>query len=121
MARILVVDDSPSALVAARCMLEEDEHHVATCSSGKAVRALLRDERFDLVITDIYMPEEDGLELIRELRTTCETPIVAMSGMTGHMDMLPVARRLGAASTLTKPFSKSQLRKALAESLERVR
>jgi DNA-binding response OmpR family regulator len=67
-------------------------------------------ERFDLIVTDIYMPDGDGLEVIRDLRRVRPNiPFIAMSGMTGQRDMLKVAKYLGASQTLLKPFSAGDL------------
>jgi DNA-binding NtrC family response regulator len=110
MPRILIIDDSPSTLEAVAMMLDGAGHLVRCCPNGRQAQALLEREPFDLIITDIFMPEEDGLQLIlaaRRLRP--DLPIVAMSGRSGSLDMLPVARRLGACRLLRKPFNKTDL------------
>ncbi len=118
MSRILVVDDSVSTLETVGLILTEVGHEVATCESGRRAVLLLPRQNIDLVITDIYMPEEDGLEIIRDMRRICpEVPVVAMSGMTGKWAMLEVASYLGACATLAKPFSKAQLLQAVAKAL----
>ncbi len=115
MACILVVDDSPSTLLAMREMLAADGHEVVACASGKAAREALRSRLVDLVITDIYMPDEDGLEFIRACRKDhCGIPIVAVSGMTGGMNMLAVAAHLGACRTIQKPVTLTALRAAVS-------
>lgn len=64
------------------------------------------------------MPEQDGLEVIRVIRRLCpKLPIIAMSGMTGKLNMLRVAKSLGASRTLMKPFSKDELLEVVAVAL----
>lgn len=118
MSRILVIDDSPSALEALAMTLTQSGHQVSTCSHGKHARRILDREAFDLVLTDIYMPEEDGLQLIQEVRRRQpKLPVVAMSGGAGRVDMLPAARLLGACQILRKPFSGADLLAAVEAAL----
>ena len=118
MSRILVIDDSPSALEAVAMTLAQSGHQVSTCSDGKHARRILGREVFDLVLTDIYMPEEDGLQLIQEVRRRQpKLPVVAMSGGAGLVDMLPAARLLGACQILRKPFSGADLLAAVEVAL----
>ncbi|MBT5927382.1 MAG: response regulator [Verrucomicrobia bacterium] len=83
-------------------------HETSTAADGQPGIELALKIRFDLIITDIIMPEKEGLETIMELRQEHpEIPIVAMSG-GGHMsssDILGMARSFGAIATLHKPFS----------------
>ena len=114
----LVVDDSASARELVEAMLSALGFRVTTARDGHRAVQVLREQAIDLIITDIYMPEGDGLEVIRTARTICpKTPIMAMSGMTGKRDMLKVARCLGAAATLLKPFSITDLLAAVDEAL----
>lgn len=113
--KVLVIDDSPSTLEMVSMMLEDAGHQVSSCADGKRARQLIGREVFDLIVTDIYMPEEDGLQLILEARRLHPSlPIVAMSGMTGMFDMLNVAQHLGACQVLRKPFSAKDLLAAAA-------
>jgi DNA-binding NtrC family response regulator len=117
MASILVIDDSVSVLRTIEAMLSND-HEVTVSDSGPSGIKALRTRAFDLVITDIYMPDEDGLQVIRKARfIRPETPVIAMSGITGHMDMLRVAKCLGACQTLRKPCSKDALLEAVGLAL----
>jgi FixJ family two-component response regulator len=71
-----------------------------------------------LVITDLYMPNQEGLETIRELRTCFpEVAIIAMSGRTAALPMLSVAQKFGAVGVLRKPFSADELIAAVQEAL----
>ena len=95
-----------------RRMLDGAGHHVAEASGGKEGLKHLRCEPVDLVITDILMPDVDGLEIIREVRKAEPAPrIVAITGggSRGAMHYLEGAVEFGADYALAKPFSKSQL------------
>src|SRR5437867_345826 len=106
MARIALIDDEVLVRRLLRRALELDGHEVFEAANGKEGAALLQRESVDLVITDVMMPEKDGLELIIELRQSQpELKIIALSG-GGRMawnDVLVVARRLGAYETVAKP------------------
>jgi len=111
--RVLVVDDDADARAVARAILE---HAGIEAVDGAAALRAYRDVGADLVLCDLFMPDMDGLELIRQLRR--ESPVVkiiAMSGggFHGTVDMLDVARHLGAAETLPKPFSLHELVQAV--------
>ena len=72
----------------------------------------------DLVITDLYMPNQEGLETIRELRSCFpEVAIIAMSGRTDTGAMLSIAQKLGAVGILHKPFLTDELIDAVAKAL----
>ena len=119
MARILVIDDSASVVELVDRILTEDGHEVIAAYSGKEGGAILASQPLDLVITDIYMPDMDGLELIRTARRLRPgLRILAMSSATGKYAILPVAKALGAAATLRKPFSRGELREAVQACLE---
>jgi DNA-binding response OmpR family regulator len=110
MARILVVDDAPRVLEAARGILSEAGHEVLLCACGKHALQILQGESVQLLVTDIYMPDIDGLELIRDAHRTCPmVPILAMQDEVGWPDMLHIAKCLGASHTLQKPFSTADL------------
>jgi len=118
MARILVIDDSASALELAGQILRQAGHEVVTAESGKQGVSILASQALDLVITDIYMPEEDGLEVIRNARRSRPgLRVLAMSVVTGKHGMLGVARALGAAGTLLKPFAAGDLLAAVESCL----
>lgn len=105
MASILIVDDNAAVREVLRVGLEAAGHTVREAKNGREGIRAFRNEPCDLVITDIYMPERDGLELIEALRRTHpKVKILAMSGASGTMDYLNKARSLGAATVIRKPF-----------------
>ena len=116
----LVVDDEPGIREMIAIMLGLHGHVVTTAFDGKMALALATAASFDLVITDVVMPEKDGLEFIRELRTKSpRTRIVAMSagGHMAAMDYLKMAKHFGARAVLHKPFDKQMLLAAVATAL----
>lgn len=117
MSRIIVIDDSSSVRGFIAHTLSAAGHSVATAADGRQGLNLLRTHRFDLVITDLYMPEVDGLEMIRQARHDHLAPrLIAISSNDSIMDLLPVAQLFGAQATLMKPFTEQQLL-ALVEDL----
>jgi CheY-like chemotaxis protein len=114
---ILAIDDFPAMREMLLAFLEGAGHHVICADDGKMGLQILARQPVDLVVTDILMPEKDGLEFIREVRQGYPTlPIVAISGggtvMAGEY-CLTAAKSFGATATLRKPFSRQQLFVAL--------
>jgi CheY-like chemotaxis protein len=116
MALILLVDDDDQFRVMLQAMLERLGHTVVTARSGKEALACNAERPSDLVITDLIMPDKDGLEVIRELHESApNVPIIAMSG-GGRMNpamYLKIATQMGAREVLAKPFTLSQLSTAI--------
>jgi CheY-like chemotaxis protein len=121
MKRILVIDDDPQLREMVSVMLAHAGYDVVDADDGREGIRLYRQQPADLVITDIFMPETEGLQVIRELRK--EFPavrVIAMSGggnKIGEFPALPLAEQLGAMFVLQKPFLLEELlgvvRKAL--------
>lgn len=112
MARILVVDDDARVRTTARALLEAAEYQVVEAESGEAALEALRSEVVQAVLTDIFMPHTDGIELIHALRRQSpDLPIVAMSGggYDDGKDVLAVARLFGAAAIIQKPLTRRKL------------
>jgi DNA-binding response OmpR family regulator len=112
MARILVIDDDDDVRRAIRRHLESDGHEVVEAPHGKAGMKLFRDRPTDLVVTDLFMPEQEGLETIRELRRSFENPkILVVTGAApgGAFDFRAQATLLGAGAALSKPFTREEL------------
>lgn len=107
--KVLVVDDEAGIRALLERVLAQEGYDVATAHDGRHAMKLLNSKRFDLVITDLFMPERDGMETILEMRQTQPTPkIIAMSGLF-QGTMLKVAGLLGADATLLKPFEVGEL------------
>ena len=116
MAIILVVDDEDILLRNISRYLTGLGHHVRTASSGRDAMVLLDEPDIDLLITDINMPDVDGIAVLNSLRSREPKPaVIAMSG-GGVLDkelLLASAGLLGAAETLDKPFELQDLRQAV--------
>ena len=107
MAKILVFDDEPSILLMIKKMLEKYGHEVEIALNGKDGMILFEKNKPDLLITDIIMPEKEGLETIYELRRKHpDLKIIAISGggRIGPDGYLPGAKLMGANATFTKPL-----------------
>jgi len=120
MARILVIDDDAQVRGAVRRILERARHTVEDVADGDAGLRAHRERPADLIITDIFMPERDGIETIRELRRESpQVKIIAISGgdRTQTLDLRKDAELLGASRALRKPFELSELLRAVDELL----
>jgi DNA-binding response OmpR family regulator len=108
MSRILVIDDDAAYRMLVALWLKRAGHQVEVASNGRHGERMLREGSFDIAITDIVMPEQEGIETIRGLRKDgVTTPIIAMSG-GGALDntfYLRSAEALGADETIAKPFT----------------
>lgn len=117
MAQVLVVDDDPQLCALLAQMLTAGGHRVTATRNGVEALAAYQAEGADLMITDILMPEKDGIELISRLKLTApELKILAISGGSRHYArhfILGSAQVIGADATLAKPFTRSELFAAL--------
>jgi CheY-like chemotaxis protein len=106
MARILVIDDDADMRALLEQTLKSAGHEVALAADGAEGVAQYRTNPADLVITDLYMPNQEGLETITKLRLHYPgIKIIAMSGRTAATTMLAIAEKLGAVEVLQKPFA----------------
>jgi len=120
MAKILVLDDEPSILLMIKKMLEKAGHEVAIALNGKEGMLLFEKNKPDLLITDIIMPEKEGLETIFELRKMYpDLKIIAISGggRIGPDGYLPGAKLLGANMIFQKPLDQKEFVYAVAQLL----
>lgn len=120
MKRILLIEDEAAVRQVMCHMLESGGYAVVEAEHGAAGLQQLQTQVVDLVITDLFMPEKEGLETIRELRKLDPgVKILAISGggRSGNMFFLANATRFGAHRTLAKPFSRQQLLDAVADLL----
>jgi CheY-like chemotaxis protein len=113
MASILVVDDDPLILSMLAGIIEDKGHQVTTAENGTRALAAVAAGPVDLVVTDIFMPETEGLETIATIRRRRgSTKILAISGHR-CAEYLAMAKSLGADATLPKPFSADVLLDAI--------
>ena len=117
MARILIIDDDDTLRGIIAKSLTHAGHTVTQANNGRKGIAQFRADPTDLVITDLVMPEQEGMETIKIMhRDFPQTPVIAMSGgLDGSPLYLDLTRRLGARITLTKPFTLQQLTQAIDE------
>ena len=113
MARILIIDDDNQFRVMLKIMLENAGYKdIEEAENGQAGMKLIRKSHFDLVITDIIMPDKEGIETIMELKKDFPAiKVIAMSGggKISADSYLVMAGHLGAGRTLSKPFQYSEL------------
>lgn len=111
MSRILVIEDEDLIRRVLVTALTRAGHEVVEAPDGRAGLKIVRSQRLDLVITDVVMPEQDGLEVMMAMRREFPTtPLIAMSGAPQNMPLyLGFAAKLGATSTLAKPFTIPEL------------
>ena len=123
MARILIIDDDIKVLETYCKMLDRAGYEVVIADDGNSGISTFKENSPDLVITDIFMPEKEGLETIRELkRNFPDVKIIAISGGNVSRNIPPehyltLAKQFGAMCTLTKPIEREDLLKAVQECL----
>ena len=122
MATILVIDDDVQILWVIRKILEKVGHKVISAPDGEMGLQLYRNAPYDLVITDMIMPNKSGINLISDiLNEFPDARIIAISG-GGAIEAeryLQIAKSLGVQQTLSKPFSMQSLHEAVNEALSR--
>jgi len=113
--RVLVIEDTPDLTAYLRTALESNGYEVLTAKNGREALGYLNGHPVDMVLSDIFMPEMDGIETIAAVRRHFpNVRVIAMSGRPG-VDYLTVARELGVARTLRKPFGMDELLSALKD------
>ena len=121
MGRILLIEDDDMVRSSLAKILILMGHTVVEARDGKEGLALFAESGADLVITDLVMPEKEGLEVMMELKKTHpNTKVIAISGggRRAPGDILKIARHLGAARVLAKPFLLEVFKAAVTEVLE---
>jgi CheY-like chemotaxis protein len=113
--RLLVIEDNDELREYLRVALELHDYEVLSAANGRQALAYLNGHRVDAVLTDLFMPEMDGIETVATLRRQFpDLRVIAMSGRPG-VDYLGVARELGVKHTLRKPFELNQLIAAIED------
>ncbi len=118
----MLIDDDEMSRQAVHRMLERAGHTVHSTASGQEAIDSYQPGQTDLVITDLIMPEVDGLEIIQHLRRVDpEVRILAISGggRVQAEEYLAVARKFGAVEVLPKPFSSQDLKAAVDRAIKR--
>ena len=121
MKKILIIDDEPQIRLMLKKMLEREGFDIIVASDGKEGMKLFEKDPVDLVITDIIMPEKDGIEVILALRKDYpDVPIFAMSGggIKPPYGYLKMAKLSGAQAIFEKPIKKEALLIAVKEVLD---
>ena len=120
--RILVIDDEDAIRRVVRRLLELEGHAITEAASGSEALQVLGQQSFDVILTDVYMPNLDGIELLRQIQKTGQPmpAIVAMSGefSPNRADMLRTMEALGATDTLAKPFTTEELHATITRAVE---
>jgi len=117
---ILIIDDEESIRDLLSQMLSRAGYQVINAKNGKEGMKICREQKVDLIITDIIMPEKDGIEMILELRNDFpDLKVIAISGggRLGPDGYLEMAQKLGAHRTFFKPFSRKEILDAVEELL----
>jgi DNA-binding response OmpR family regulator len=115
MARILIIEDDIQMLEMLLNSLKRDGYEVVGALDGEEGMMLYRKMGFDLIITDLFLPNTQGLEIILKLRSEGKLKIIAISGALASLEL---ARRMGAHYSFSKPFSIKELSAAVKELLE---
>src|SRR5262249_360371 len=121
MARVLIVDDDQTTLASLARAFRLAGHDAVVCDNVVRAVALLKDDRFDLALSDVVMPGKDGLAMLQDLRDAgIGTPVVMISGQA-TVDMAVRATKLGAVDFLEKPISADKLLLTVENALRIVR
>lgn len=119
MARILIVDDSPSQLMGIRRIVEKLGHEALTAEDGAAGVELAKKELPDLILMDVVMPNLNGFQATRSISrepTTKHIPVILVTTKDQDTDRM-WGMRQGARAYLTKPFSEEELSEVIAANL----
>ena len=117
---VLAVDDDPSVRQMIADYLADNEIQVTVAGSGKEIAPLMARHTIDLIILDLKLPGEDGMQIARELRAESDVPIIILTGRKDEADRV-MGLELGADDYLTKPFSPRELLARIRALLRRTR
>ena len=109
MARVLVVDDDAGIRESAALALEKAGHRTWQAADATSALQLLRDQRVDVVLSDIYMPGDDGLALLQAIGERSDPPRVILMTARGSIETTAIAQKFGAFDYLAKPFELADL------------
>ncbi|MHB8174727.1 MAG: sigma-54-dependent transcriptional regulator [Nitrospirota bacterium] len=117
-AYILVVDDEENAREGLSKILSKEGYRVETAANGKEAIDNLKDQRYDLVITDMRMPLMDGFEVLREIKKMDENIGVIMITAYGEVESYLEAMNMGAFEYINKPVRVNELKRVISKVLE---
>ncbi len=130
---VLAIDDDPSVRQMIADYLSDNDIRVTAAGSGKEIAVVMARDTVDLLILDLKMPGEDGMQIARQLRAESDVPIIILTGRKDEADRV-MGLELGADDYLTKPFSprellarirallrRSRARETVADGLSRIR
>ncbi len=117
---VLALDDDPSIRELVADYLSQNELRVTTVASGKELDAVLARETIDLIVLDLRLPGEDGMQIARRLRESSSIPILMLTGLADEADRV-MGLELGADDYLTKPFSPRELLARIRALIRRAR
>lgn len=119
MERILIVDDDPMIRLNIKDALEDQGYTCFVARDGKEALEMFNIGNFDCIITDIYMPNKEGVSVIQDVRRISKKiKIIAMSGASNKDKYLATAKEFGANDILSKPFSINNLLQIVKCNLE---
>lgn len=120
MAKILIADDEQNLRTVVQKEMARQGHDVETASNGEAAWDLLKEQEFDVLLSDINMPRLDGIELLRRLREKCDNPpeVIMLTGQATVENAIE-AMKLGAYDYLTKPYSITELSALVNQAAEK--
>jgi DNA-binding response OmpR family regulator len=117
MASVLIIDDDPLVRRTLCDGLQHHDHQARTAASFVEAIAMIQAERPDIIVSDVLMPDKDGLEVLRDVRARWPgLPVIVISGggKIRDDDLLAYAQGLGASATFTKPLKLSELSSKIA-------
>lgn len=122
MAKIVLIDDEPRLLATLARFLELEGHEVVRGSSFREVEGHLWPGRFEVLVTDIVMPEVDGMQVLREVVSTreCQEAVILITGEP-NLESASAAVRLGAFDYIQKPVTKAKIIEAVTRGLRQVK
>lgn len=121
MSHVLVIDDDSAVQMLFEQVLTEAGYSVSLAANGQEGMRQVYEQKPDLVVSDIMMPDMDGLELLMELRSeNPELPVIVISGgmRSGAYSFLPHAKKMGASLTFEKPVDMEVLLKGISDLLD---
>ena len=118
--KVLIIDDDENIREYVKCMLEDEGFEVFVADNGRTGIDIFTRESIDLIITDLIMPEKEGIETIQDIRKIDKNcGIIAMSGVSNKDSYLSISSLLGAHAILHKPFKPQELMSVINEIFDR--